>query len=175
MIVCVVPFVAAEDAFEDNLLFFVEDNLLRMNYADVDTLKEIAVGDSIEVIYTSSVPAEFIVNGEKVGDIPAGEQETFIYSVEETGKLDVSVVSGGNVLESHSFTVITSKEMYSKNLREAFNPKNYLVNPFPPIEELKDAAMNGFPVGNPFLPAAYIVMVITNMALVLFSFTRIVR
>ena len=175
IIVCVVPFAAAEDAVEEEVLFFVEDNLMRMSYGDIENLSEIAVGDSIEVIYTSSVPAKFIVNGEKVGEIPAGDREFFSYPVTETGSIEVSIERGGEVIVSHSFTVITSKEMYSKNLREAFNMKNYLVNPFPPIEELQDAAMQGFPVGNPFLPAAYIVMIITNMTLALFSFTRIVR
>ena len=174
MLLCAVPMAFAEEA-EPDLWFSIESRLLQMNYGDADTRTEIAVGDELWVIYNCDAPADVYVNGEKTYTLPNAEDNTYAYTVSKTGELTFSVRRGGETLLDRSFTVISSREMYPKTVKAAFAAMASLqVNPFPSVEELKEAGNNGFPVGNPFIPFAFFAMVLTNLLHAVFSFTRIV-
>ena len=170
---CAMPFAAAQE-LEPEFMFSVQNHLMDMNYGDEDTRSEIAVGDELWFYYQDSVPAELFVNGSKVHTFSAGEGNWYIQPVEQTGTLDAAVKQGDKTLFARSFRVISSADMYKQVLKGAFTP-GYVLNPFLSVDELKDAANSGFPVGNPFLPFAYLMMMTVNFFSAVFSFTRVVR
>ena len=184
MVIAAVPLAfaedaAAEDEFEPISDFWVseEDHLLGMGYYDLHDGSEIAVGDVLWVRYFDETPADVLVNGTVVHSFCAWDAEDYTYTVKDTGALSFAVRRGEEVLFSRSYNVISSEEMYKKNVKDMFSNlfSIRLKDFFPPISELKEAAMNGFPVGNPFLPLAFFAMTWWNVTSVLFSFVRIVR
>ena len=183
MLVCIAPFASAEEneivTDNDGVAYIhAEDHLLNMGYGDIETRTELAVGDTLEVWYFDTFPGEVYIDGEKVYELPDSGREFFYYPLKQTGTVEISVRRGGKTLETRSFTVITSSEMYKKVVQDAFRyAADTLRNtdPFPPAEELEEAAHNGFPVGHPMLPFAYAYMLITNLMHALLSFVRIVH
>ena len=175
VLLCAVPFAAAEEANQE-LRIAAEDHLLNMGYGDMDTRTVLAVGDTLEVWYEDSESAEVWINGALVHRLPAGEREIYGYAIKETGQIEIAVRRGDAVLASRSFEVISSREMYRRNLKDAFAAVfSTKADPFPSLETLKYAANHGFPVGNPFIPFAFVAMVAVNFFHAVFSFTRIVR
>ena len=171
LVFCFVPFAAAAET--PYCFFHLENHLLNMNYWDMDTRTEIAVGDEIAVVYCDSVPAQVYVNGSKVCDLAAGDAgDSYVLPVTKTGTIDVAVKQGEKTLLSRTFRVIASADMYKKLLKNAFVPQ---MPALLSVDELKDAAGHGFPLFNPFLPFAYFAMLSVNFFMTLFSFIRIVR
>lgn len=153
-----------------------DSHLMNMNYTNMDTRTELAVGDALYIFYNGDEPADVYLNGEAVYRFDGEEDGYYRFTIAETGGITVALVRGEETLLERSFTVITSKEMYPKTVKEMIAEMTSIrLNPFPSAEELKEAASSGFPVGNPFLPFAYAAMIITNLILLLFSFTRIIR
>ena len=165
--------------FTPELMIYEESNLLGMGYgfSSDETNREIAVGDELWVHYLDTVPADVYVNGAAVYHLKENEAERYCYKVKATGALTVDVRRGDEMLLSRGYTVISSKEMYKKVVKDAFkvltSPK--LSDFFPSISELKDAANSGFPVGNPFLPFAFVAMMSYNFLHAIFSFVRIAK
>ncbi len=149
---------------------YVESNLTQMGYGELNDGDEIAVGDTIEILYEDTVTADVYINGGLAGTLKANERVFFFYAVEKTGEISVEVRRGETVLLSKRLTVISSSDMYKKMLKEAFT--------LPSLSDLGSfdlADLQGFPIGNPFIPLAYIVMITVNFFSIAFAFTRIVR
>lgn len=169
-----VPFAAAEE--EAYCYLYLQNHLLNMNYGDMDTRTEIAVGDEISVIYRDTVPAQIYVDGVKVHEIdPAADYDAFSVPATKTGRIDFAVRQGDKTLLSRTFSVISSAEMYKKLLKDAFFPHIRAEELFLSADEIEDAVNHGTPLFNPFLPFAYIMMLSVNFFWTVFSFTRIVR
>ena len=168
---------AAEEVPEepDDLCFLILDNqLTRMNYGDSDTRTEIAVGDTVNVLYNGTVPADVYVDGAPVFRFIPDEADFYCFTVRETGEVEVEVRQEETVILSRKLTIIRSAEMYRKCLKDIF----HIIE----IGDLRDlpgeiaeGAQQGFPVGNPFLIPATMVMLLVNVCIILFSFTRIIR
>ena len=174
MLLCFVPFAAAEE--ESYCYIYLEDHLMDMNYGDMDTRTEIAVGEEISVIYRDTVPAQIYVDGVMVHEIdPEADFDYFSVPATKTGTIDFAVKQGDKTLIARTFTVISSADMYKKHLKSAFVPEISLGDLFLSVDEIKDAVNHGFPLFNPFLPFAYIAMLTVNFFLTVFSFIRIVR
>lgn len=169
----------SQDDFEPIPSFYVseESRLTGMSYYDLHDGSEIAVGDELFVRYFDSAPADVLINGEIVHSFDVWDMEDYTYTVKSTGALTLVVRRGGDVLFSRAYNVISSADMYKKEVKDMFAglASIRLKDFFPSIEELKDAAMHGFPVGNPFLPAAFVASTLFNVFSVLFSFVKIVR
>ncbi len=182
MLLCVAPFAAAEedeDEFEPTPQFYVdeESRLTGMSYYDLHDGSEIAVGDKLYVRYFDAAPADVLLNGETVCSFGVWEMEDYTYIVKSTGQLTLVVRRGEEVLFSRTYNVISSADMYKKEVKTMFNELGAirLKDFFPPISELKDAAMHGFPVGHPLLMPAFFLNLTFNVFSTLFSFVRIVR
>ena len=183
LLLCAMPFAVAEEIADDDYepvpSFYVseESRLTGMGYYDLHDGDEIAVGDEIWVCCFEPEPADVYVNGELVHHFGAWEMEDYTYTVKAAGPLTLTVCRGDEVLFSRSYNVISSADMYKKNVKAAYDDlfSIRLQDFFPPLDELKDAAMHGFPVGHPMLPLAFIVMTWWNLTSVLFSFVKIVR
>jgi len=172
LLCCFVPFAAAA---EDTYCYLhLQNHLLNMNYGDMDTRTEIAVGDEISVIYRDTVPAQIYVDGVMVHEIDP-DFDDFYVPVTKTGTIDYAVKQGDKTLIARTFTVISSADMYKKLLKSAFTPEISLKDMILTPDEAKDAVNHGFPLFNPFLPFAFLAMVTVNFFTVIFSFTRIVR
>ena len=134
-----------------------------------DTRTTLGVGDTIQVFYQGNVPADMYVNDEAVHHFDAGESyDTFDYEVKSTGPLTLVLRTDEKELIHRDFKVISSRDMYSQTLKESVDPKIAL-------EELKDGAMHGFPVGNPFVYPFLIVSAIAGFFIALFSFRNIIK
>ena len=165
---------APEDEIVPECMIFVTSNLTRYNYGDLETRTELAVGDTVEFLYSDAEPADVVINGETVFRFPAGERQFRDYVIAATGPLEIAVRRGEAVLLERSFTVIDSASMYRRSVQEALTAYRELdVSTLK--EDLIDGANNGFPVGNPFWVPAATVLLLVNYLTVLFSFTRIIR
>lgn len=173
MALTAVPMAFAEaDAEENYLQVDCDSYLMKSNYFDGWTRTELAQGDVIVVFYKDTVGADVYVDGELVYTLET--DDVYGYQVDETGTVDLEVRRGGEILFQRTYTVITRREMYPKVVRQMFREMFSLrVNPFLSKEELQEAADGGYPVGNPFLGFAYAAMILTNLMLAVFSFTRI--
>ena len=150
---------------------YVESNLTRMGYGELGDSPEIAVGDEIEILYEDSEPADIYVDGEKVYTFKGGDREFWFMTVNETGTVEITVKKEETVILSETFTVITSGEMYRRLIREELSAPFSLSLP-----DFSDPeSWQGFPVGNPFLPLAYVAMLTVNFFSLLFAATRIIR
>ena len=166
---------SAEDGDDiDRCELYVESNLTRMGYPNVETLSEIAVGDEIEILYESGEPAEVFVDGKPAHRFEGEERQFFFHTVSETGTVKIEVIRNGQTILSHTFTVISSQDMYKKTLREAFTSFDIsdVISAY--IDSFEGGAQ-GFPYLNPFLPLAFVMTVCVNFFSTLFAFTRIVR
>lgn len=159
--------VRADDFEADYVMIDAFSRLLMRDYSWVD--ETIAVGDTVTVTYCGFWPAQVVLNGNVVAELDAGERQTFRYTVAETGTLSFEVVSREGT-ERRAFTVITSEEMYQRNLDE--------MRPDAPSTDPADHDLTGFPIGNPFLPLGMIAVFFSQVAEFfhrLFSYFRIVR
>ena len=170
-----VPFAAAEAATPEFRLS-LEDHLLDMSYGDSDTRTELAVGDEIWITYQDSVPADVYVNGSKVHTFAANQwNDTYVYTVKNTGTLTLVVKKDGQDLVNRSFTVISSDDMYKKNVKDFFSflgsvKPDWFSGGFSE-EDMKFGAW----LIAPFVPLASGYMLIAELFRTIFSFTRIVR
>ena len=179
LVLCALPVFAAAEETEPKLMVQAESHLRNMNYADYETRTELAVGDALYIIYEDAEPANVLIDGETVFTFEADEYQVYKYDVTKTGSFNLTIRSGGGLRFSRTYTVISSAEMYRKtlgpDLKQALSVR---MDPFllhTSLDELKDAANHGFPVGNPFMPFAAVAMVFYNVFSILFSFFRIVR
>ena len=145
----------------------VYSSLLQRDYDREDNT--VAVGDTLRVEYSGLYPVEIFLNGERAAALTGGEMQKVTFDVTGTGALDVSVRQYGQEVAARSFTVITSQEMYERNLRDG------LVTPgdIPTTEDLVDV---GLPAGSPYIIAAKIVaffVLLREFFFRLFSFSRI--
>jgi len=178
MLLSLVPFALAADTADPEIVYNLDSRLLGYGYIMDDSEKEIAVGDVLFVHYAGSAAATLYCNGEKVFDYTAGSEdyEYCTIPVKKTGTLELSFRQGDSEIAHRTFTVIASKDMYPKIVKRAFADFfSTRINPFVPVDELKDAAAHGFPVGNPFLPLAVFAMLFSNLFSAIFSFVRIAR
>ena len=145
----------------------VYSSLLRKDYDREDGT--VAVGDTLRVDYSGLAPVEIFLNGEKAASFPGGEMQRYTYDITGTGPLDVVVRQGGKVKEARSLTVITSKEMYERNLRDGLITGEDI----PSTEDLVDV---GLPQGSLYIPLAKIIaffVALKDLINRLFSFNRI--
>lgn len=141
--------------------------LLRKDYDREDGT--VAVGDTLRVDYSGLEPVEILLNGENVASLPGGEMQRYSYNVAQTGQLDVVIRQGDGEKETRSLTVITSKEMYERNLRDGLITGEDI----PSTDDLVDV---GVPQGSPFIPLAKLIaffVAVADFFRRLFSFTRI--
>ena len=145
----------------------VYSSLLRRDYDRYDDT--VAVGDTLRVDYSGLYPVEILINGEAAASFPRGEMQRFTLEITETGALTVAVMQNGREILSRSLTVITSREMYERNLRDGLITGDDI----PDTDELVDV---GLPAGSPFIPLAKIVaffVLLREFFQRLFSFTRV--
>ena len=180
MLLCALPFAAAAEDVEPELWISLDNHLQRTGYPLEENQNEIAVGDELSVRYQDNVPAQLYVDGVKVHDFPAGEGEYFTFPVRQTGKLDISLKQGDKEILHRTFNVISSKDMYSKDVKKAFSDL-FSFQPDPPYwiaytpEEIEYYENHGAPVRLPFLNLVKLWMSVTDVFMAIFSFTRIVR
>ena len=77
------------------------------------------MGDILCVDYSGLYPVEILVNGAQVAAFPGGEMQQYACGVAATGALNVEVRRQGETIAARQMTVISSKEMYRRNLRES--------------------------------------------------------
>ncbi len=145
----------------------VYSRLLLHDYGDIE--ETVAVGDTVHLEYNGLYPVEILVNGVLQASFPGGEKQKFSYNVTETGTLNVVVRQNGAVLAERTVSVITSEEMYERNLNDTIPSQD-------DIPTIDDFTQPGVPIGNPFFPFAMIIMFFQNVASFfhrLFSFVRI--
>jgi hypothetical protein len=145
----------------------VYSSLLQRDYAPEDTT--VAVGDTLRVEYSGLYPVEIFINGAKAAALTGGEMQEFTCGVTGTGALNVSVRQYGQEAAARSFTVITSQEMYERNLRDGLISGEDI----PTTEDLVDV---GLPAGSLYIVAAKIVaffVLLREFFFRLFSFSRI--
>ena len=147
----------------------VFSGLLQSDYSrDDDT---VAVGDTLRVEYSGLYPVEILVNEKQVASFPGGEMQQVSCGVTETGALRVAVRQFGNEIAARAMTVISSKEMYKRNLRGSM----LLSEGIPTV---KDFVEVGVPLGSVFIPifmAASFFVELKELFDRLFSFTRITQ
>ncbi len=178
LLLSLVPFALAADTAERELWLHLDSRLLRYGYVMADDENEIAVGDVLLVHFQDTAPATLYCNGEAVYEFPAADGEYHYCNIPatKTGTLELSLKQGDSEVMHRTITVIASKDMYPKVVKRAFAEFfSTRINPFVSVDELKDAAAHGFPVGNPFLPVAVFAMLFYNLFSAIFSFVRIVR
>ena len=178
LLLSLVPFALAADTADPEIVYNLDSRLLGYGYIMDDNEKEIAVGDVLSVHYAGRAAATLYCNGEKVFDYTAGSEDYEYCNIPatKTGTLELSLRQGDSEIAHRTFTVIASKDMYPKVVKRAFADFfSTRINPFVPVDELKDAAAHGFPVGNPFMPIAVFAMLFYNLFSAIFSFIRIVR
>ena len=130
----------------------------------------VAVGDTLRVDYSGLYPVEVLVNGEQVTAFPGGEMQRFTMSVTETGALDVAVRQQGEVIATRSMTVVTSKEMYRRNLRESL-----LFSGLPTVEDYVEVGVPRFSLSIPFFTVVAFFVELKDFFHRLFSFPRITK
>ena len=97
--------------------------------------------------------------------------QRFTYGIAATGSLCVSVRQGGKEIASRSLTVISSEEMYRRNLRGGLLAGDYFVT-------AEDLVGVGVPAGSIFIPLAMVMAFfvgVKDFLQRLFSFVRITR
>ena len=180
----VLPGSLLDDAGNGNpRIFFEEDVIYREagGFTEIDVYSSllqkdydrddgtVAVGDTLRVDYSGLYPVQIWVNGEMAASLPGGEMQRYTRAVAGTGPLDVTVRQEGKEKETRSMTVITSKEMYERNLREGLITGEDI----PSTEDLVDV---GLPQGSVFIPLAKIIaffVAIKDFFQRLFSFSRV--
>ena len=180
----VLPGSLLDDAGNGNpRIFFEEDVIYREagGFAEIDVYSSllqkdydrddgtVAVGDTLRVDYSGLYPVQIWVNGEMAASLPGGEMQRYTRAVAGTGPLDVAVRQEGKEKMARSMTVITSKEMYERNLREGLITGEDI----PSTEDLVDV---GLPQGSVFIPLAKIIaffVAIKDFFQRLFSFSRV--
>ena len=180
----VLPGSLLDDAGNGNpRIFFEEDVIYREagGFAEIDVYSSllqkdydrddgtVAVGDTLRVDYSGLYPVQIWVNGEMAASLPGGEMQRYTRAVAGTGPLDVAVRQEGKEKMARSMTVITSKEMYERNLREGLITGEDI----PSTEDLVDV---GLPQGSVFIPLAKIIaffVALKDFFQRLFSFSRV--
>ena len=176
LLLCALPFAAAAEDIEPEFRISLEDHLLQMGYGDSDTRTELAVGDEIWISYQDTVSADVYINGAKVHSFPANQwNDTYRYTVKDTGTLALVVKKGGQDIANRTFTVISSNDMYKKNVKDVFSFLGS-VKPdwFSGGFSQEDMAFGAWLIA-PFVPLASAYMLVAELFRTIFSFTRIVR
>lgn len=145
----------------------VYSGLLRKDYPrETDT---VAVGDTLNVEYSGLYPVEILINGAQAATFPGGEMQKFTCGVADAGSLRVEVRQANGVIAERTYTVISSEEMYQRNLRDGLITGEDI----PSTADLIDV---GVPPGSPFILLAKIVAFFVGVSDFfhrLFSFSRI--
>lgn len=145
----------------------VNSKLLKRDYGrDAGTL---AVGDTLRVDYSGLYPIEIFVNGKSAAAMPGGELQRFTQVIPSTGDLTVTVCQNGREISSRTAEVITSEEMYRRNLREGLITGD-------DIPGTDDLIESGLPEGSVFIPLAKIIaffIAVRDFFYRMFSFGRI--
>ena len=180
----VLPGSVLDDAGNGNARVYFEDEVNYLpagGFAEIDVCSglllcdygredgTVAVGDVLRVEYSGLYPVDILINGEKVVSFPGGEGQRYSCDVAGTGALSVAVLQGGEEKEVRSLTVITSKEMYERNLRDGLITGE-------DIPTSEDLVQVGVPQGSPFIPLAKLIAFFVGLRdflYRLFSFTRI--
>ncbi len=173
-----------DDAGNGNARIFFEDETDYMRaagYAEIDVVsgllqrdysradETVAVGDTVRVDYSGLLPIEILVNGETVAALPGGELQRVTCAVTEPGALNVVVRQNGKAVETRSLTVVSSAEMYRRNLRDGLITGAE-------IPDTEDFVQVGLPrVLVPFAKAASFLVLLREFFYQLFSFSRIVK
>ena len=147
----------------------VFSGLLQTDYDREDDT--VAVGDTLRVEYSGLYPVEIFVNEQQVAAFPGGEMQQFTFDVTETGALNVAVRQYGKEIAAKSLTVVTSQEMYRRNLRGSL----LLTGGIPTV---KDFVEVGVPAGSLYIPLFTVVAFFVELKDFfqrLFSFTRITK
>ena len=147
----------------------VSSALLQRDYSRDDAT--VAVGDTLRVDYSGLYPVEILINGEAVTAFPGGEMQRYTYSVTDPGALDVAVRQNGETVETRSMAVITSQEMYRRNLRDGL----VTAEDIPSAEDFIE--VSGSPI-IPFIPFFQVVaffVLLREFFFRLFSFPRITK
>lgn len=142
-------------------------SLLRKDYSREDGA--VAVGDTLRVDYSGLYPIDIFINGKKEASFPGGEMQRFTREITQTGMLRVVVRQKGRDVKTRSLTVITSKEMYERNLHDGLITGDDI----PGTDDLVDV---GIPEGSIFIPLAKIIaffVALKDFFQRLFSFTRV--
>ena len=142
-------------------------SLLRKDYSREDGT--VAVGDTLRVDYSGLYPVDIFINGKKEASFPGGEMQRFTREITQTGELRVVVRQKGRDVKTRSLTVITSKEMYERNLHDGLITGDDI----PGTDDLVDV---GIPEGSIFIPLAKIIaffVALKDFFQRLFSFTRV--
>ena len=128
----------------------------------------VGVGDTLRVDYSGLYPVEILVNGEAVAAFPGGEMQRYTCAVTETGALDVAVRQNGKDLAARPMTVVTSKEMYKRNLRDSL-----LFSGLPTVEDYVEAGVPRFSLYIPLFTVAAFFVELRDFFYRLGSFSRI--
>ena len=176
LLLCALPFAAAAEGIEPEFRISLEDHLLQTGYGDGDARTELAVGDEIWITYQDTVPADVYINGAKVHSFPANQwNDTYRYTVKDTGTLTLAVKKDGQDIVNRSFTVISSDDMYRKNVKDAFSYLGSVKPDWFTSGFSKEDMQFGAWLIAPFVPLATAYMLIAELFRTVFSFTRIVR
>ena len=116
LVLCVLPVFAAAEETEPKLFVFADSHLRNMNYTDYETRTELAVGDSLYIIYEDTQPADVLIDGKTVCSFEANEYQGYQYDVKQTGSFNLTIRSGEQTRFSRTYTVMSSAEMYRKTL-----------------------------------------------------------
>ena len=145
----------------------VNSKLLKRDYArDAGT---VAVGDTMRVDYSGLYPIEIFVNGESAATMPGGELQRYTKVISATGDLTITVLQNGREISSRTAEVITSEEMYRRNLRDGLITED-------DIPGTDDLIESGLPEGSIFIPLAKIIaffIAVRDFFYRMFSFGRI--
>ena len=147
----------------------VFSGLLQSDYSREDDT--VAVGDTLRVEYSGLYPVEILVNEKQVAAFPGGEMQQFTCDVTETGALSVVVRQYGKEIAARPMTVITSREMYKRNLQTSL----LIADGIPSV---KDFVEVGVPAGSLYIPFFMVVAFFVELKDFfqrLFSFPRITK
>lgn len=131
----------------------------------------VAVGDTLRVDYSGLYPVEVLVNGAQVAAFPGGEMQRFTCGVAATGALDVAVRRQGETIAARSLSVVTSKEMYRRNLRGSL----LFTGGLPTVEDYVEVGVPRFSLYIPLFTLVAFFVELRDFFQRLFSFPRITR
>lgn len=182
----VLPGSVLDDAGNGNARLCFEDEVDYMTaggYAEIDVYsglllcdysrdaETVAVGDTLRVDYSGLYPIEILINGETAAALPGGELQRYTRDVTAPGTLCVAVRQKGAQIETRTLTVISSREMYRRNLRDGLVTGE-------DIPGTEDFIQAGLPRGSLFIPLAKIIAFFVGLRVFfhrLFSFVRITQ
>lgn len=174
LLLCALPFAAAEDKTETAYLVLTDQLLGGDMHIEQENCTRLAVGDTIRVTYEGDVPADVIVNGRAVYTFPAGERNVYVWEIKSGEPVSIRLCTADKTLIDRSFTVISGKEMYRENLSAAWKELTKALGiALVPSIAFKAFESTPVPVGNPFLGPVLVGGACIGLFKALFSFTRL--